>query len=113
MVKKYIHTKISIALYLEKDLRFAGGNGCWKGCICELSGGRRVNLQSDGKLYHHMWLTVARYLCGDMRQMLMWVCLAIPIQPRSAWCSFLVLDCYYMSMYPYIVYVIVLWTLKF
>ena len=43
ILEKYINIIINIALYLEKDLRFAHGSGFWKG-VCELlcSDGRKV-----------------------------------------------------------------------
>ena len=32
MAQKYIHTIINMALYLEKDLKYACGSGRWKSC---------------------------------------------------------------------------------
>lgn len=46
MVKKYINTTLNIAIYLEKDLKFACGNALRKfGNLCYIvkSGTRAVN----------------------------------------------------------------------
>ena len=43
ILERYINIIINIALYLEKDLKFAFGSGFWTG-VCELlcSDGRKV-----------------------------------------------------------------------